>query len=652
MEKGRGLTGRMRRPAGFVFVALLVIQLLLWGYLNLFCRFVNDHDAAKVFYHTMQMWEERTLLIPGWQYMTTAEWDCAALPALPFYALTGDIVLSFGIANLLNLALFTVLLLALLRHMGLPGAAACGAASAVLLPYSLGMLRYANMLFFGASQYIYKVLLPLWLVELLTAPAAEQHRGGWRLQLCLFSALCFLTAVSSGLYVFLCGLAPVLACDAVFRLQGVGGRQRAGGAGVTGSVCVLSLAGYALQKSLGLSTLADRMDLVKLQDFFPKLGENLGGLMELAGVLPAEEVSLYTFSGGVYVLKFLFLIGVAALGLSGMRRPDSAAGETDCGAAAFGRTALAGIFLWNGFVQQMTVTSARYHLIGFVPLTVAAGAAYALRTQRANGRLRSLRVLAAAGVLAAMTAGCWHMTVSSVGNHFGDYYRALSALAEETDTDCIAVINDSASAELARVFDPERTWVSYFTTNRSLVNYDAPGAYNDRGALSDRHLLVATQLGGLDDLPEYLRPYYRKAGEVYGDTVYLAETCRLDGTAGPAAGRKTVDYPYTPGYAFDPSLDGAGAFPAGEERRVLRSPQFGAQRRRTIVTLHYAAQAAGEAARLEAEFSGTRQQPVLMPAQADSTRFEVPAGEPFAFSVTLCEGARLIIEQITFEEVE
>ena len=91
---------------------------------------------------------------------------------------------------------------------------------------------------------------------------------------------------------------------------------------------------------------------------------------------------------------------------------------------------------------------------------------------------------------------------------------------------------------------------------------------------------------------------------------------------------------------------------AGEERRVLRSPQFGAQRRRTIVTLHYAAQAAGEAARLEAEFSGTRQQPVPMPAQADRTRFEVPAGEPFAFSVTLCEGARLSIEQITFEEAE
>ena len=41
-----------------------------------------------------------------------------------------------------------------------------------------------------------------------------------------------------------------------------------------------------------------------------------------------------------------------------------------------------------------------------------------------------------------------------------------------------------------------------------------------------------------------------------------------------------------------------------------------------------------------------------MPAQADSTRFEVPAGEPFAFSVTLCEGARLSIEQITFEEAE
>ena len=61
-----------------------VMQLLLWARLNLRHQYIFDYDAAKLFYHTLCMWREKTLLIPDWLYMTTGEWDCASLPAILF----------------------------------------------------------------------------------------------------------------------------------------------------------------------------------------------------------------------------------------------------------------------------------------------------------------------------------------------------------------------------------------------------------------------------------------------------------------------------------------------------------------------------------------------------------------------------------------
>ena len=647
MREIRSSRETVNRAADAFFGALMLIQLLLWCFTNLRFRLVNDHDSAKVIYHTLRMWQEKTLLIPGWQYMTTAEWDCAALLAMPFYGLTGNILLSFALSNIVNTVLLVFVLLRLCGNLGLARRYGCLIAAAVMLPYGLGMLQYANMLFYSAAQYVYKVLLPLWLLELITAPEKDSKHTGWRLQACLFAALCLLTAVSSGLYVFLCGLFPLLTLDLADRLCRAGGEKRAGGPGFSCSVVVLTAAGYALQKAFGLSTYADEIRLVRLQDFLPKLAANFESLMELAGVLPSEEISLYTVRGIIYAGKLAFFIFILFRGLSALgKRTD---GGDPGGLIGFAASALAAVFLWNVFVQQLTVTSARYHLIGFVPLVIAAGIVFAAGTERRKGSARTLRLLAAAAALLFMMAGCWHMMFSAIGNHFADYYSALTAMAEELGADSVAVINDSASAELARVLDADRTYVSYFTTNRSLVNYDADGSINDRSALSDRHLLVATQLGGLEDLPPYLRSWYREAGEVYGDNVYLSDTCRLDGLAGPLQGKISVDFPYTKGYVFDTAMEETGAFPAGEERIVLTSPRFEASDRAVLVTLEYAAEGAGDAAILEIA-ADTAGETLTLTADGKQAAFEVPAGETFEFSVRLFKGAKLLVERITFEE--
>jgi len=634
-----------------VFGAFLIIQFLLWGWLNFHYQYVNDHDSAKVLYHTIRMWEEKTLLIPGWKYMTTAEWDCSALPALLFYGITGDVLLSFAITNVIHVLCFSLIVCKLFDHLGLRGKYAYLAISVILIPFELGMLSYANMLFYGAAQYIYKTLLPLWMLELLTAPEGSWKKAGWFLQLPVFCALTFLTAVSSGLYVFLSGLFPIMLCSALFILRSEQFKAHLPKIAVCILAFLSTLCGYVLQKMLGLSTYADEMNVVLLDDFFAQLANNLLNLLSLARALPSKTTSLYSLGGMMYLVRFAFLVCVLFLGLKALKGwfSDSSEMHPEDRLPVYAGAALSSVFAWNLFIQQMTITTARYHLIGYVPLMLAACITFAIGTQRRSAFLQFIRFACASGMLAILMFGCWNSAFSFAGNYHKDYHEAVTDLAQAHDAGSIAFINDSAAAEMARVFDRDRVYVSYFTSNRSLVNYDAHDYYDDRSAMTDRHLLVATFMGGLSDLPYYLQSSYTKIGEVFGDAVYLSENCQLDGTAGPIPNRTAVDYPFTQGYTFDTSIDDHCLFPKGEERIALKSPTFRSQPSAVIVTLHYQLEGSDRSAWLDVNVSAEAPRHIDLLQGTQQTSFEIPAGKTFSFCAGLGKDAALQVNKITFD---
>jgi hypothetical protein len=144
---------------------LLVLEFLFLCYVNLrLTSHILDGDAADLYGHIMEMGEQGTLFLPGWQYTTTMELDCVTLLALPLYLLTRKIFVSVGIANILLVLLLDAVILRVVKNLG--GTIAQGTLSVllVLLPYDVGMLDYMDMILFGGSQYLIKVLVPLLLM--------------------------------------------------------------------------------------------------------------------------------------------------------------------------------------------------------------------------------------------------------------------------------------------------------------------------------------------------------------------------------------------------------------------------------------------------------------------------------------------------------
>ena len=155
----------------YTLLLIVIAQVAFLSYMNLFeAPKMIDYDGAKLYKHAIEMWENKSLFIPGWKYITTMELDCSLFLALPIYAVSHNIFTSFGIANIIILSIF--------KRTRLQKGYALLSVSLVLMPYVSGMLEYFNMMFFNGSQYTVKVMVPLLFILLVTTEEDGRKKAG------------------------------------------------------------------------------------------------------------------------------------------------------------------------------------------------------------------------------------------------------------------------------------------------------------------------------------------------------------------------------------------------------------------------------------------------------------------------------------------
>ncbi|MGN0772604.1 MAG: hypothetical protein ACI4MP_02280 [Candidatus Ventricola sp.] len=505
------------------------MEILLWARMNLKYQYIFDYDASKLFYHVICMWKEKTLLIPDWVYMTTGEWDCASLPALLFYGLTGKIKLSFGLANLCNVCLFALVVSRVFKAIPAEHGRYKGmmlAISLLLMPYCWGMLEYSNMLFYGGAQYIYKVLLPVWLISLYVGmPSRKMLSVIWT---AAFLVLVFATASSSGLYVFICGLFPVICCRIV-RAIGAKRFDRQGFL-ISALTVIVFFAGFAFQKAANLTTRADAMMLLSMQDILPNAMQAVKDFLSVTMIVPKREaLEIFTFEAFICYLKIGMLLVMLVMGFGEllqcfMIRTGLAAPEQIEDGACFVKASLASVFVWNLLILVLTETTPRYHLIGFVPFLILACIALAQKLETCPpGRLKDFlwTVIAAAVVLLAVML--FVDAREQVTNEKEERCQLVISEAERLDVQTVVILDDGWLAEEIRPLDPERDYVTYFSSEQKLVNYDVPSSFNDMSMLSGRHMLVTQDAYPFERLPDSMQQRYTLLKDEWAAQYYVAE---------------------------------------------------------------------------------------------------------------------------------
>lgn len=436
-----------------VSAALLLVQFLLIAYCNLALTDQNlDCDNAKMFKHIMTMWEHKTPVIPNWSNVSTMEWDCTTIFALPFYGLTKNIFLASGLSNILLTAMFIGILFFLFQGKEPIYPLVC--ANLLCIPYRAGMLDYYNMLFFCGAQYIVKVSIPLLLAGIILSVEKGRNAGQkmpklWILFFILYAVLLLISSMSSGIYVAVCGLLPVCAAYLGYKLL----RWERIPRGIL-PVFMLTIVFVWFGRRFNTAVLGgmrgESMVLSSAYHFFGNITACFTGVFELfGGVCERFDVAIFSLEGMAAFAKICLVFAMLACGVA-------AAARCVRGRGNLRMLLLTAVFAWNYLILSVSVTKAgsdtfeyRYHLIGVIPLACAACVVLVEGVKKlAQGQQRCV-LLGGLAVLVFLNAASYR-ELSVRGEQNADL-KEFVAYCEQIDVDYVYMYEESNNGDICRV---------------------------------------------------------------------------------------------------------------------------------------------------------------------------------------------------------
>lgn len=496
----------------------LAVQVGLIVYDN-FClqKWNIDYDSAKLYVHALEICKNRGFLIEGWKYITTAEFDCSLLFAVPFYLLLNDIYTAFALSNMIFVSLWIWTVFRLFRGAGYGVEYALLALDIILIPYGLGMLEYFNMLFFNGGQYVVKALCPLMLIALLFDRGQEKGKSrACRVIAFVYAALyaffLCLTTVSSGIYVAVCGIVPVLGAAVYHELTSTNRLSRR--TAVCGLLsAVMIVCGFALNRFFQIDAQGSDMLLNAGLDGVRKNTSGcFWGIFGLFGAIAKQGVRLMSYEG-IVVAGRIFLV-LLLLFCAAQKTAQALRGRLPL----FEKMLLA-CFWWNTLILLICHTSDsegmchyRYHLIGIIPL-ICLAAVWAV--EQIGRRQRILKyAMSAAGLIVLFSVA---FTANRRVVLWRWEYTDLAMLCEYVNNEDIAMVylyGHEDFAEDCRLLDYQNDDTVYLPVDDSGRTFvtDYYEVFDGRDITFDNAVLVIDE--ATEDIVELFGHTYQRVAQL------------------------------------------------------------------------------------------------------------------------------------------
>lgn len=445
-----------------LFSVILFLQFLLLIIVNLTqIKMHFDSDAGMIMNHIMMIVKEKSLLIPDWVYPSTLEFDSTAFFALPIYLITRNIYLSLGLSNILLCALLSYSILYLFD--GSKKIYPILTLNLLLIPYTVGALDYYNMLFYIGAQYCIKVTVPILLLGLmlhLRNEKKEKKDVKSLVAFILYLILLFVTSFSSGVYVFVCGLLPLLLAYSAYKFFNSEKIKKNEIILFSGTV-LCSLIGILLNTKAQTAK-GNGMVFVRVENLWNNIQKCFFGLFQLLGsATTSSELKVISSEGielliklGVTLSLIVFLIIAIILFIKDKKDLFLLLG--------------ASVTVWNFMILCITDTrygadtfEYRYHLIGLIPM-------FCIMTKLLLDGLERLKkrqqiTLAVFGLLVLVYLNITGIqSFKNVDEHAE--LKEIISYCKELDVDTVFFLDDNQRAENCRVLDQSET-VNYLVVH-------------------------------------------------------------------------------------------------------------------------------------------------------------------------------------------
>lgn len=523
----------------YFFGILLIGQIGAIIFFNLSdIRCSLDHDAGNAIYHFMEMLKNRTIRLPDWHHTTTLELDTSFMFAAPIFSGgVKNIFLAIGLANILMVGLYIFVISRILIHANVKRVYIWFTLCLVITPYSFGMLEYFNMLFFGASWYSVKTIVPLMfllLIQLLSKKSyvKRAEKAEFWAVLIIYAVLLFITTLSSGFYTVLCGILPIIVCM-ILDIWTDGEKTQKYNKGHLGLIAgsfIVFLFGYILHNDIIPSGARTNLQLTKVENYAVCFRACIAGLFQLFGAITSEGIQAMSPWGIVYCLKMGLVVLLLGIFTYNMKSIFSKTVRLDL------KKYLTILFLFNfllllvadgRYAPSNTWMEYRYYIIGVVPLILLLGIQLSEWETKWNLfqqiTLKICVLLVVSIVLIGNNKSIidrWDRTTYAV--ELCDYFNTL-------DIESVFFIDDPDTSYICKGIDHNHKFGAFMSDSQLLdlsicsYNQSASGAF-----YGNRNVVAVIYWNELEDLvPAEIAANYEYIGTVrwfdiyYSDEVYF-----------------------------------------------------------------------------------------------------------------------------------
>lgn len=553
----------------------IVIQIGALAVFNLTrLPYESNYDSSCAYAQIVEMWRQKRILLKDWAYQTTLGIDSPVLLGALFYGITKNAFTAFGLANIVTVIVYACLFYDILKQADVKKNMRLLAVLFLLTPYSTGQLGYMPMLFTSAGSYAYKLLVPLLLIDILVRMHKGQEIKKYWYLILFATFFVFDTAVSSGEYILLCAVLPLIGYEILHVLIGNDIKQifnkRLGFLILESAIYVV---GIKVGRRTGIiESVGSQMMLTKAKHFPSVIAKCLTGIFQLFGGIPDyEDIPVTQTYGMMYLFRFFLAAVILASWIYLLKHLKENEKYKELVGMITCIFAVNLIVLIFANVNYATETfEYRYHLISIIPMI--------LLTSIAASDLWEKRKLLEQTIVLVTIVLLLFVNVYDYKNYMRDCYnyqgdmQAITLTAEQEGVHLIITIG-SESISMGRCMrnvNPNveiSTWGGY---NHG-VGWGASTYYFDNAHLKTPYMVLMTQKE-YELMPKQIAKQLEEV-QVFGIfRLYRVKENVLDGDNTLPQSGTNRDFCYSSGYEYWGKMESDGnVLSSGKKETVLRS---------------------------------------------------------------------------------
>lgn len=553
----------------------IVIQIGALAVFNLTrLPYESNYDSSCAYAQIVEMWRQKRILLKDWAYQTTLGIDSPVLLGALFYGITKNAFTAFGLANIVTVIVYAFLFYDILKQADVKKNMRLLAVLFLLTPYSTGQLGYMPMLFTSAGSYAYKLLVPLLLIDILVRMHKGQEIKKYWYLILFATFFVFDTAVSSGEYILLCAVLPLIGYEILHVLIGNDIKQifnkRLGFLILESAIYVV---GIKVGRRTGIiESVGSQMMLTKAKHFPSVIAKCLTGIFQLFGGIPDyEDIPVTQTYGMMYLFRFFLAAVILASWIYLLKHLKENEKYKELVGMITCIFAVNLIVLIFANVNYATETfEFRYHLISMIPMI--------LLTSIAASDLWEKRKLLEQTIVLVTIVFLLFVNVYDYKNYMRDCYndqgdmQGITLTAEQEGVHLIITIG-SESISMGRCMrnvNPNveiSTWGGY---NHG-VGWGASTYYFDNAHLKTPYMVLMTQKE-YELMPKQIAKQLEEV-QVFGIfQLYRVKENVLDGDNTLPQSGTNRDFCYSSGYEYWGKMESDGnVLSSGKKETVLRS---------------------------------------------------------------------------------